>query len=215
MLAHRMLETGHDVAVIDQDPQSLRRLGDDFPGRCVVGVGFDRETLERAGIRWAAGFAAVSSGDNSNIIAARVVREEFGVRNVVARIYDPRRAEVYERLGVATVATVRWTAGQVLGRLIPGSADRDFQDVSGALTMVSAVPDADWVSLPLRTVEEATGARLAFVTRLGEGTLPKPGMRVQQGDRLHLMVPTDQLSEVESVLAHPRPSADAPGKEQR
>ena len=110
------------MAVIDQDADAFRRLGPDFAGKTVTGVGFDRDTLLEAGIEQADAFAAVSSGDNSNILAARVARETFGVENVVARIYDPGRAEVYQRLGIPTVATVRWTADQVLRRLLPGGS---------------------------------------------------------------------------------------------
>jgi trk system potassium uptake protein TrkA len=204
MLAHRILAAGHQVSVIDQDESAFVRLGRDFPGRTICGVGFDRATLAQAGIADAAGFAAVSSGDNSNIIAARVVREEFGIRNVVARIYDPRRAEVFERLGIATVATVRWTAAQVFGRLLPASPDREFQDVSGRVTMLCAVPDPTWTAVPLTVLEEETGARIAFVTRRGDGILPRPGMRFQEGDLLHVLAATDRVAEVESALSHPR-----------
>lgn len=113
-LAQTLEQQGHTVAVIDRDPTAFRRLGSGFGGRRVTGIGFDRDTLREAGIEEAGAFAAVSSGDNSNIIAARVAREMFGIENVAARIYDPRRAEVYQRLGIPTVATVRWTADQML-----------------------------------------------------------------------------------------------------
>ena len=103
-LARSLEKRGHTVAVIDQDVEAFRRLGPDFAGRTVRGVGFDREVLLEAGIEQADGFAAVSSGDNSNILAARVVREKYDVENVMARIYDPGRAEVYERLGIPTEA---------------------------------------------------------------------------------------------------------------
>ena len=131
-LAHILEDRGNTVAVVDRDPEAFRRLRPAFKGERVTGMGFDREVLSRAGIERADGFAAVSSGDNSNIIAARVARETFGVRQVAARIYDPRRAEVYERLGIPTVATVRWTADQMLRKLLPGGvgavvAGRDGQ----------------------------------------------------------------------------------------
>src|ERR1051325_502042 len=122
-LAQTLEQQGHTVAVIDQDPTAFRRLGSGFGGRRVTGVGFDQDTLREAGIEEAGAFAAVSSGDNSNIIAARVAREMFGIENVAARIYDPRRAEVNQRLGIPTVATVRWTADQMLRRLLPSGAE--------------------------------------------------------------------------------------------
>lgn len=202
MLAWRTVSDGHSVAVIDQNPASFVRLGTDFPGTTVTGIGFDRSTLESAGIREAAGFAAVSSGDNSNVIAARVVREEYGLRHVVARIYDPRRAEVYERLGIATVATVRWTTDQVMSRLIPGAPSREYQDVSGRLSMVSLDTDASWVGSLLADLERRTGARVAYLTRWGDGVLPGPETRLQDGDRLHLMVATEERARVETMLAH-------------
>ena len=118
-LAHILESQGHTVAVIDAEESAFRRLGHAFAGRRVTGIGFDRDTLREAGIEEAHAFAAVSSGDNSNILAARVARETFGVDNVVARIYDPGRAEVYQRLGIPTVATVRWTADQMMRRLLP------------------------------------------------------------------------------------------------
>src|SRR5689334_10195061 len=129
-LAVSLEDKGHDVAVIDQDGAAFRRLGTSFHGRRVEGVGFDRDTLREAGIEQAYAFAAVSSGDNSNILAARVARETFGIENVVARIYDPGRAEVYQRLGIPTVATVRWTANQMLRRLVPKGAAPLFRDPS-------------------------------------------------------------------------------------
>src|SRR6476469_5848277 len=134
-LARSLERVGHDVAVVDQEESALRRLGTSFEGRTVTGVGFGRDTLEDAGIREAYAFAAVSSGDNSNILAARVARETFGVENVVARIYDTGRAEIYQRLGIPTVATVRWTADQMLRRLLPVGAAPLFRDPSGKVVL--------------------------------------------------------------------------------
>src|SRR6185503_2183991 len=127
---------GHSVAVIDQDPEAFRRLGPEFAGRQVTGLGFDRQTLLDAGIDSAGAFAAVSSGDNSNIISARVARETFGVAHVVARIYDSRRAEVYARLGIPTVATVPWTVNRFLSVLLGDKHVEDWRDPSGAVSLV-------------------------------------------------------------------------------
>ena len=130
-LTRSLEERGHTTAVIDSNPDAFRRLGPGFSGLTVTGMGFDREVLIKAGIERADAFAAVSSGDNSNIISARVAREQFKVDNVVARIYDPGRAEVYERLGVPTVATVPWAADQVLRRLVPAGSEPAWRDQSG------------------------------------------------------------------------------------
>src|ERR1022692_2068121 len=134
-LAHILEDQGHSVAVIDQDVEAFRRLRPGFRGTKVTGVGFDRDVLIEAGIDKADAFAAVSNGDNSNVIAARVARESFSVQRVAARIYDPRRAEVYQRLGIPTVATVRWTADQMLRRLLPAGAATVWRDPTGSLVL--------------------------------------------------------------------------------
>jgi trk system potassium uptake protein TrkA len=200
-LARALERQSHSVAVVDQDPTAFRRLGAGFNGRRVTGVGFDQDTLREAGIERADAFAAVSSGDNSNIIAARVARENFGVEHVVARIYDPRRAEVYQRLGIPTVATVRWTADQMLRRLLPTGAEPLWQDPSGSVQLAEVPYNTAWVGHRLSALEEATGARVAFITRLGEGVLPTPQMVVQEGDLVQVMVRRADLAAVEAAFA--------------
>ena len=144
-LARSLEDRNHTVSVIDSNPDAFRRLGPSFNGTKVTGYGFDQAVLTEAGIERADAFAAVSSGDNSNIIAARVARETFGIQQVVARIYDPGRAEVYQRLGITTVATVKWTADQVLRRILPAGAEPDFRDPSGTIRVDQVpVPEA-WV----------------------------------------------------------------------
>jgi trk system potassium uptake protein TrkA len=200
-LARSLVRRGHSVAVIDQDGEAFARLGEEFPGQRVVGFAFDRDILIEAGIERADAFAAVSSGDNSNIISARVARETFAVANVVARIYDPRRAEVYERLGIPTVATVRWTADQILRRLLPEGSVPEWTDPSGRLLLAEVAVAPGWIGRKVSALEGATGTRVACLTRLGEGRLPEPQTVVQEGDLVHLMVPRDRLAQVEAVLA--------------
>ncbi|MER5639301.1 TrkA family potassium uptake protein [Kitasatospora sp. NPDC002227] len=200
-LARALEKHGHSVAVVDQDPTAFRRLGAGFSGRRVTGVGFDQDTLREAGIEEAGAFAAVSSGDNSNIIAARVARENFGVEHVAARIYDPRRAEVYQRLGIPTVATVRWTADQMLRRLLPSGAEPLWQDPSGSIQLAEVAYAPSWIGHKLSALEEASGARVAFVTRLGEGILPTPQMVVQEGDLVHVTLRRADQAAVEAAFA--------------
>jgi trk system potassium uptake protein TrkA len=202
-LARTLGRSGHDVAVIDSDASAFRRLGTSFDGQTVTGIGFDRRTLAAAGIKDAYAFAAVSSGDNSNILAARVARETFGVEHVAARIYDPQRAMVYQRLGIPTVATVRWTADQMIQRLLPQGAVPELTDPSGKI-VIAEVPLAEpWIGRRMTDIEEQTGARIAYVTRLGEGTLPRADMMIQQGDLVHLAVPRDDLARVERLCDQP------------
>ncbi|WP_424347044.1 potassium channel family protein [Kocuria sp. CH-021] len=208
MVAHTLEDSGHTVAVIDQDDRAFRRLRKSFEGKKVTGLGFDQEVLRRAGIEEAYAFAAVSSGDNSNIIAARVARETFKVRHVVARIYDPSRAEFYQRLGIPTVAAVRWSADQALRRILPEQTiTADFREASGRLQLGELSLDDSWSGLHLDAIEEATGVRIAFVTRFGEGVLPGPDMSYQQGDVVHAMMRTDDVEAVSRVLSR-RPGPD-------
>ena len=202
-LARSLEKRGHTVAVIDLEPDSFRRLGPDFSGKTVKGVGFDREVLLEAGINDADGFAAVSSGDNSNILSARVVRETFAVDNVVARIYDPGRAEVYERLGIPTVATVRWTADQMLRRLLPAGSEPQWRDPSGSVRLMEVHVDRSWVGRTIEQIEAATGARIPFLFRLGAGMVPKSNTLFQDGDLAYAAVADAQLAEVEATLGQP------------
>jgi trk system potassium uptake protein TrkA len=199
MLARALERREHSVAIIDNNPEAFRRLGPGFNGDKIDGYGFDQAVLEAAGITRAGAFAAVSSGDNSNIISARVARETFGIDNVVARIYDPGRAEVYQRLGITTVATVRWTVDQMLRRLLPG-AEPEWRDPSGKIRIsVVAVPPA-WVGHKLADLE-STGANVAFLTRLGQGRMPSEITAMQDGDLVHLVIPEAGAADVEAALA--------------
>lgn len=199
-LAQSLENHGHSVAVIDQNPDAFRRLDADFAGKKVTGLGFDRDTLAQAGIDDAYGFAAVSDGDNSNILAARVVRETYGVGTVVARIYDPHRAEIYQRLGIPTVATVRWTSDQVLRRLLPMGATSEFRDASGRILLCEIDVHPGWVGRALHTLEEASGSRVAYVTRYGDGLLPTEATVLQEDDTVHVLVRADDLPAVERIL---------------
>jgi trk system potassium uptake protein TrkA len=193
-LAQILESRGHSVAVIDQNPDAFRRLPAGFEGRMISGVGFDRDVLRDAGIEEAEAFAAVSSGDNSNILAARVARETFGVENVVARIYDPGRAAVYQRLGIPTVATVRWTADQMLRRLLPEGAQPEWVDTSGTIRLAEVHVTAEWVGHSVAALEAASGARVAFLSRFGEGVVPNRDTVIQEGDLVHVIMRIDQTA---------------------
>jgi trk system potassium uptake protein TrkA len=201
-LAQSLESNGHSVAVIDQNADAFRRLDADFGGNKVTGMGFDRDTLTQAGIEDAFGFAAVSDGDNSNILAARVVRETFGIENVVARIYDPHRAEIYQRLGIPTVATVRWTAHQVLRRLLPMGATDEYRDASGQIQLAQVDVHPGWIGRTLRSIEETVGMRVAYLTRYGEGVLPTTDTVLQENDIVHVLLRADDAAHVERTLTN-------------
>ena len=202
LLAHRLDELGHSVAVVDQDPTSFRKLGPEFSGQTVTGVGFDRQTLETAGIARAHAFAAVSSGDNSNILAARVARETYGVEQVVARIYDPRRAEVYQRLGIPTVATVSWSTGQIMRRILPLGAQDEYRDPSGTVSLAEVHLGPGWLGQRSTQLEAASGARVAFITRYGQALLPDADTVLQDGDLVHALFTEEHRERVERVFEH-------------
>ena len=199
-LARALERRGHEVAVIDQDELSFRRLGSGFEGQRVLGVGFDRDTLREARIGDAYAFAAVSSGDNSNILAARVAREKYGVEHVVARIYDPGRAEIYQRLGIPTVATVKWTSDQVLRRLLPQGHVPEFTDPSGKVVLAEIPLAEAWIGHRVAEIEEASSGRVAYVSRLGVGFIPDASTVYQAGDFVHLVLARDDLAAAERVL---------------
>ena len=200
-LAKGLEALDHSVAVIDQDPAAFRRLNVDFEGLKITGVGFDRDTLIEAGIERAHAFAAVSSGDNSNIIAARVARETFGLDNVVARIYDSSRAAVYQKLGIPTVATVRWTSDQVIRRLLPEGVATQWRDPSGKVVLAEVAYAAAWIGHRVSRLESSSGTRVALLTRLGEGMIPHIDSVLQEGDLVHLTLSADRLEQVTAVLA--------------
>jgi trk system potassium uptake protein TrkA len=156
--------------------------------------------LLEAGIEGADAFAAVSNGDNSNILAARVARESYGVTNVVARIYDPGRAEIYQRLGIPTVATVIWATDQIMRRLTPEGSRSEWRDASGTVQLAEVHPHLDWFGRPITEIESAAELRVAFLTRLGEGLIPDEGTVLQDGDLIHVMVRDEKLAEVEAIL---------------
>jgi trk system potassium uptake protein TrkA len=207
-IAHILEDQGHSVAVIDQQAEAFRKLRSGFKGSKITGAGFNREILIEAGIEHADAFAAVSSGDNSNVIAARVARESFSVQNVVAPIYDPRRAEVYQRLGIPTVATVRWAADQMLRRLLPEGSEPLWRDPTGTVVLAEIACSDAWLGEKVQSLEESARTRIAFISRLGEAMLPGPGTVLQEGDVLHVIAQEGDVDRIAKVFARP----SAPGK---
>jgi len=199
-LAVSLEKAGHTVAVIDKDRDSFRNLPDSFTGRAVLGFGFDREHLEQAGIEGAGALAAVTSGDNSNILTARIARETYEIPNVVARIYDPRRAMIYQRLGIQTVATVAWTTDQVLRRLFPEESVSEWTDATGSIRLIERALPPAWAGRKLTELEDRDRVRLVALSRGGLARLCGPELLGQEGDVLHLAVRTEAVEELEAKL---------------
>lgn len=203
-LAEEFEARGHSVAVIDRTGDAFRRLPSSFQGQKITGIGFDRETLVSAGVEEAYAFAAVSDGDNSNILAARVVRETYGVENVVARISDSGRADVYRRLGIPTVAPVPWTTAQIVSRLLPGVTDAVYSDPTAGVSIRRLTPHRSWVGHSLTALEQATACRVAYLVRFGGATLPDAQSLLQSGDEVYFVVPQEVTKDAERIIARPR-----------
>ncbi|HLI45044.1 MAG TPA: TrkA family potassium uptake protein [Acidimicrobiales bacterium] len=198
-LAVDLAIAGHSVTVIDKQERAFRRLPPEWTGRTVLGFGFDRDDLDEAGAREASALAAVTSGDNSNILTARIARETYEIPNVVARIYDPRRAQIFQRLGIPTVPSVSWTTDQVLRKIVPDEGSWEWTDSTGGLHLVERVMPAAWAGRRLADVIP-TGIRIAAVTRAGIPTVLVRDLVGQEGDVLHLLVTADSAAEVRRLF---------------
>lgn len=196
-LATSLTAEGHDVAIVDRNPKAFRRLPEEWSGTPVVGSGFDRDALDRAGAAHADALAAVTSGDNSNILTVRIARETYGIANVVARIYDPRRAEIYQRLGIPTVATVTWTIDQVRRRLLSTLSTREWQDPSGEILLVERQLPDGWAGRRLGELDVPGKISVVAVTRAGQARLHARELIGQEGDRFYAAVTKNALSELD------------------
>jgi trk system potassium uptake protein TrkA len=199
-LARLMSAEGHDVAVIDYSAEALARLGPDFKGRRVRGVGFDREVLVRAGIELADGFAATSSSDNVNAVAARIARILFHVPRVVARLFDPERAEVYKRLGLATISSTTWGAERIRELLTHADLDAVRSFGAGEVQMLEIEVPPSLVGRNVRDLSVPGEVNVIAVTRDGRALLPMLGTSFCAGDIVHLAVLSDAMARVERLL---------------
>lgn len=199
MLAAKLSREGHDVAIIDKDPQAIRRLEKSFSGQLIRGMVFDRKVLESAGIDRCDAYVAVTSGDNSNVVSATIAREIFRVPKVVARIFDPRRAEIYRRLGIQTVSSVAWAANEISSLVLFQHLVRDFTMGGGEVQVVR-------VSIPPRMVGRtvadltAPGEILPFaIARAGTTVIPASHEAFREGDVVEVAVLTSALDKFEKM----------------
>ena len=198
-LALSLVSSGHSVAVIDRKSDAFFRLRDNFAGQTITGIGFDRDVLEQAGIKHASAVTAVTNGDNSNILIARVARESFGIENVVARISDPKRAEIYERLGIATVATVKWTSDRILRRILPDLPAVEWTDPSSSVVLVERTLPVSLVGEKILELE-IKGARISAIRRLSAAIIPDAKTLIQQGDIAYFTVDKNSVNALDEFL---------------
>jgi len=200
MVSRLMADDGHEVVAIDYDQSALDRLGPTFKGRTVLGVGFDREVLIKAGIQQADAFAATSSSDNTNIVAARIARGIFQVPKVVARLFDPSRAEIYRRLGLATISSAAWGAERIRELLTHRDLDPVLAFGSGEVVMLSLEAPPHLDGRLVRDLSIPGEVSVVAITRDGRAILPLSGAVFRAGDQLHLAVLAASLPRVESLL---------------
>ena len=197
-----MLEEGHEVTVIDKEAEAFYRYP---PGeaRTVVGLGFDRDTLEEAGIKDADAFIAVSSGDNSNIVSARVALEHYHVPRVIARIYDPRRAEIYERLNIPTVATTKWGVKQIQLMLFHDRTEVRESLGGGDLVRVRVPVPPHLVGKPATSLNVEGKVLVVAVSRMGGGFIPTPASTLKEGDYLSVVMAKSGMNMLDHLLEPP------------
>jgi trk system potassium uptake protein len=200
LLTQELAKQGLEITVIDKNPAAFSRLPPGFEARTIVGLGFDREVLEDAGIKEADAFLAVSSGDNSNIVSARVARETYHVPKVIARIYDPMRADIYERLNIPTVSTTRWGVKQMILMLKhPGEEIKESLAAGDLFRMRIEIP-SHLVGKPVSSLNLEGKILVAGVDRGGKGFIPVPSSTFQEGDYAAVIVQKDAVDILEELL---------------
>lgn len=203
-LAMQLSDEGHSVVIIDRNRDAFRRLTR-FNGQTLTGSGFDRDVLFQADARRADALAAVTSGDNSNILCARIARDNYRIKNVVARIYDPQRADIYMKLGIPTVATALWTTQQVKRWLVPSDDSIEWTDGTATLHLVERVLPDHLAGRPLNQFNLGEHVRVVGVVRGGQGRVNIEGLFAQEDDVLELLVTPTGLGDLAAMLAEVTP----------
>jgi trk system potassium uptake protein TrkA len=198
----RMVEfEGHTVSVIDQDPLVFDCAdGEEIMGQKFIGPVFDRDVLEDAGIRDADCFCAVTSGDNSNIVAARTAKETYRVPRVIARIYDPRRAEIYRGLGISTIASVTWTSTRLLDMVTHPDLHSEYQYGNAEVEMMELEVPAALVGRSVAELAVPGEIAVAAIIRGGGAVLPAEGTTFEKDDILFVNVVRESAEKLERLL---------------
>jgi trk system potassium uptake protein TrkA len=198
-LAMQLSDEGHSVVVVDKNRDALRRLTR-FNGKALVGSGFDRDILQEADANQADALAAVTSGDNTNILCARIARDNYAIKNVVARIYDPQRAHIYMKLGIPTVATSLWTTQQVKRWITPPEIEVEWTDGTATLHLVERIAPDSLAGNPISQLNNSEHIRVVGLVRGGVGRVNVDDLFAQEGDILELLVTPQGLIELQEKL---------------
>lgn len=198
--AAALAREGNSVVVIDRDANSLRLLPHVFSGKTIVGMGYDRKVLEEAGIAEADALVAATSGDNTNVVAARVAKEVYRVPDVVARIFDPQRAEIYRHYGIQTFAPTAWSAGKIIELLVSPNLERELVFGNGEVQMMAAWVPPHMVGKPVTDLRVPGEIRVALIVRLGKALLPVSGTRFEEDDQVHVMVHQTAVEKFQKMM---------------
>jgi trk system potassium uptake protein len=197
-----MADEGHDVVVIDKNPQALKRLGPDFKGRQILGIGFDRDILISAGIEQADAFTATSASDNANVLAARIARNIFRVPRVVARLYDPLRAEIYQRLGLLTISSTSLGAERIRQMLTHAEMDPLMTFGGGEVCLCTIEVPHRLVGQMVRQLNIPGEINVISITRQGQAFIPMSGTEFRAGDLAHLTLLASSMERFREMIGH-------------
>jgi len=198
--AAELARMGHSVVVVDRNAATFRLLPQGFAGKTVTGTGFDREVLEQAGIAEADALVAVTSGDNTNIVAARVAKEVYRVPDVVARIYDPQRADIYRRYGIQTFAPTAWSAGKIVELVVSPELEREVSFGSGEVQLMEAWVPVHLVGKPVGDLEVPGEIHVALIVRMGKGLIPVSGTRFEEDDQVHVAIHQSAVEKFQKMM---------------
>jgi trk system potassium uptake protein len=201
LLANKFSAEGHDVAVIDKDPSAFLRLGRNFQGEMISGLVFDRDALDAAKADRADAFVAVTSGDNSNVVAATVARDIFRIPKVVARIFDPRRADIYRKLGIPTVSSVSWASNEILSIVLHQDLVRDVTLGDGEVQLVKASVPPRLVGRSVAELSIPGEMMVVAIVRGGMSFIPVDGSAFRDGDVAELALLTSSMAKFKNMLA--------------
>jgi trk system potassium uptake protein TrkA len=199
-LARLLVDEGHQVVVIDYEARALARLGPNFKGQTIVGVGFDRDVLMKAGIERADAFAAASSSDNANIVAARIAHNIFHVPRVVARLFDPQRAEIYRRLGMLTISSTTWGAERLRELLTSADLDPVISFGSGEVSLMNIEIPHHLAGRMVKDLTISGEITIIAITRQGAAFIPTLGSQFKESDMLHAVVLATSLERFKTLL---------------
>ena len=198
--AAELARAGHEVVVIDRNADSFRLLPTNFSGRTLVGTGFDRTVLEEAGIREADALVASSSGDNTNAVTARIAKETYRVPDVVARIYDPQRADIYRHYGIQTFAPTAWSVSKIVELIVSPSLEREMAFGNGEVQLMAAWIPQHLVGKPVRDLAVPGEIRIVLLVRMGKGVLPVSGTEFEADDQVYVAIHQSAVEKFQKMM---------------